>query len=143
MAVSALSRLNRIRRASSTPYFLTVPDVALDASPGTGVPVYDTYYGYQWVQVGGIELVFAGLAAFMACLVTLSVLLAMEIRPSRESSTDMYQTTYPSGNYALDFHDITTGSSGGICVAGTGYDYVTGVGTPIANHLANDLLPLP
>ena len=56
---------------------------------------------------------------------------------------DLYQTIYTSGNYALDFHDVTTGSSGGICVAGTHYDYVTGVGTPIANHLANDLVPLP
>ncbi len=56
---------------------------------------------------------------------------------------DLYQTIYPSGSYALDFHDITSGSSGGICVAGTGYDYVTGVGTPIADHLASDLRTLP
>jgi hypothetical protein len=63
--------------------------------------------------------------------------------PIQQFLPDLYQTIYPSGSYATDFHDITTGSSGGICVAGHGYDYVTGVGTPIANHLANDLIHLP
>ena len=55
---------------------------------------------------------------------------------------DLYQL-YGSGNYHNDFHDITTGSAGGVCVAGVGYDFVTGIGTPIANHLANDLVTLP
>ncbi len=55
----------------------------------------------------------------------------------------VYSPSIPSGNYVLDFHDVKTGSSDVICIAGTGYDYVTGVGTPIAYHLANDLVPLP
>ena len=121
--------------------FRTVPDVALDAAPGTGVPVYDSYDGLQWIQVGGTSLSSPVWAAFMA--VENSLRVAGHGSTIQQFLPDMYQTIYPSGNYALDFHDITMGSSGGICMAGTGYDYVTGVGTPIANHLANDLLPLP
>jgi subtilase family serine protease len=121
--------------------FRSVPDVALDAAPQTGVPVYDSYDGYDWVRVGGTSLSSPVWAAFMA--------IENSLRVSKGGSLitmplpDIYQSIYPSGNYALDFHDVTTGSSGGICIAGVGYDYVTGVGTPIAYHLANDLVPLP
>jgi subtilase family serine protease len=121
--------------------FRSIPDVALDASPSSGVPVYDSYDGYQWLEVGGTSLSSPVWAAFMAIENSLRV--AGGGTTIHQFLPDLYQTIYPSGNYALDFHDVTTGSSGGICVAGSGYDYVTGVGTPIANHLANDLVPLP
>jgi len=121
--------------------FRSIPDVALDASPASGVPVYDTYDGYNWVQVGGTSLSSPVWAAFMAIENSLRV--KGGGGTIQQFLPDLYQTIYTSGDYALDFHDITTGSSGGICVAGTGYDYVTGVGTPIANHLATDLIPLP
>ena len=39
---------------------------------------------------------------------------------------------------SADFHDITTGSNGTFS-AGPGYDYATGLGTPVANLLAPDL----
>ena len=118
--------------------FRTVPDVALDASPASGVPVYDSYDGDQWVQVGGTSLSSPVWAAFMAIENSLRGGAGVIQQPH----ADLYQI-YLSGNYAADFHDITTGSSGGVCVAGVGYDFVTGIGTPIANHLANDLVPLP
>jgi subtilase family serine protease len=121
--------------------FRSIPDVALDASPSSGVPVYDSYDGYQWLEVGGTSLSSPVWAAFMAIENSLRV--AGGGTTIHQFLPDLYQTIYPSGNYALDFHDVTTGGSGGICVAGSGYDYVTGVGTPIANHLANDLVPLP
>ncbi len=120
--------------------FRSIPDVALDAAPSTGVPIYDSYDGYQWIKIGGTSLSSPVWAAFMAIENSLRGGVGHTIQ---QFLPDLYQTVYPSGNYGLNFHDITTGSSGGICVAGTGYDYVTGVGTPIANHLANDLLPLP
>jgi hypothetical protein len=41
-----------------------------------------------------------------------------------------------------DFHDITSGSNGAYS-AHTGYDEVTGLGTPVANHLIPDLIGLP
>ena len=120
--------------------FRSIPDVALNANPSTGVPVYDTYDGYQWVKVGGTSLSSPVWAAFMAIENSLRGGVGHTMQ---QFLPNLYQTIYPSGNYALDFHDITAGSSGGVCVAGTGYDYVTGVGTPIANHLATDLIPLP
>ena len=55
---------------------------------------------------------------------------------------DLY-SIYKSGSYGADFHDITMGSSGGICKAGTGYDYVTGVGSPIGYMLAKFAAALP
>jgi hypothetical protein len=39
---------------------------------------------------------------------------------------------------AADFHDITSGSNGGcgtICNAGPGYDFVTGLGSPVGDVL--------
>jgi uncharacterized membrane protein len=43
-----------------------------------------------------------------------------------------------SGNYTEDFHDITQGSNGGY-TAVTGYDLVTGWGSPTGQHLIDDL----
>ena len=109
--------------------FRSIPDVALDASPASGVPVYDTYDGYNWVKVGGTSLSSPVWAAFMA--------IENSLRVKGGGSTiqqflpDLYQTIYTSPDYALDFHDITTGRSGGICVAGVGYDYVTGSAHPL------------
>jgi hypothetical protein len=40
--------------------------------------------------------------------------------------------------YATDFRDITSGSKG-TCSAGPGYDFVTGLGSPLANNLAPGL----
>lgn len=51
--------------------------------------------------------------------------------------------TSPAELYQLpttDFHDVTSGFNG--FYAGTGYDYVSGIGTPIANLLIPDLVNL-
>lgn len=116
--------------------FRTVPDISLDAS--TAVPIYDSYDGDQWTEVIGTSLSSPVWAAFMAIEDSLRGGAGVIQQPL----ADLYQV-YGSGNYGTAFHDITTGSSGGVCVAGAGYDFVTGIGTPIANHLANDLVPLP
>ena len=118
--------------------FRTVPDVSLDANPATGVPVYDSYDHLQWVKIGGTSVSSPVWAAFMA----IENSLRGGAGPIQHPLPDLYQI-YASGNYPLDIHDVTSGSSGGVCVAGVGYDYVTGIGTPIANHLANDLVALP
>ncbi len=106
----------------------TVPDVAMDADPNTGVYVLDSYSG-GWFQVGGTSLsspMFAGLVA-----------IADQGRALQgESSLDGATQTLPT-LYSLpesDFHDITTGGNG-TYNATPGYDLVTGRGTPIANLL--------
>ena len=114
-----------------------VPDVAMDADPNSGVPVYDSYdFGTStpWIQVGGTSLaapMFAGLIA-----------LANQGRALNKLGTlDGPTGTLPT-LYALPasaFHDITSGNNG--YAAGPGYDLVTGRGSPIANLLVNDLVP--
>jgi hypothetical protein len=106
----------------------TVPDVAMDADPNTGVYVLDSYSG-GWFQVGGTSLscpMWAGLVA-----------IADQGRALQgESSLDGATQTLPL-LYSLpesDFHDITTGGNG-TYNATPGYDLVTGRGTPIANLL--------
>ncbi len=112
----------------------TVPDVSYDADPSTGVPVYDSY-GYQggkgWFQVGGTS---AGAPQWAA----LSAIVNSQ-RSSPMSSISYGTNTLVYGaatgiNYPSDFRDIISGSNGGF-VAGTGYDLVTGVGSPLSNGL--------
>ena len=111
--------------------YRTVPDVAADADPSTGVGVVDSWdFGTAspWVQVGGTSLsapIWAGIIA-----------IANQGRATSGQAT-LTGTQTLSKLYTLpasDFHDITTGSNG--FSAGTGYDLVTGRGSPIVNLLA-------
>ncbi len=111
-----------------------VPDVSYDADPSTGVSVYDSF-GYQgssgWFQVGGTS---AGAPQWAA----LSAIVNGE-RSSPVSSTSHGTSTLVYGaatgtNYANNFRDIVSGNNGGFS-ATTGYDLVTGVGSPLSNNL--------
>lgn len=116
----------------------TTPDVAMDADPGTGVPVFDSYdfpsaSGASWIQLGGTSLsapLWAGIIS-----------LADQARSTAGlSSLDGATQTLPR-LYSLpasDFHDVTSGSNGTFS-AGPGYDEVTGLGTPVGNLLVPDL----
>ena len=114
-----------------------VPDIAMDADPNTGVPIYDTYdnsTSTPWTELGGTSLAAPMWAGVIAI--------------ANQGRVQYGLTTLdgPSGTlpklYALptsDFHDITTGNNG--YAAGVGYDLVTGRGTPIVNLLVNGLAP--
>jgi hypothetical protein len=116
-------------------------DVAYDASASTGVAVYDSipYNGVtnDWIEVGGTS---AGAPQWSALLAIADQGLAQNDRPALNSAsaqqvmTILYQNTD-------DFHDITTGASTGSphYSAGPGFDYVTGLGTPIANLVVSSL----
>jgi Domain of unknown function (DUF4082)/Fibronectin type III domain len=117
------------------------PDVAYDASPSTGYAVYDSYSyegtSYGWLTVGGTS---AGAPQWSALLAiadqgrTLSDQPALDSASPQQVMTTLYEN--PS-----DFHDITSGTSTGTphYSAGPGYDYVTGLGTPIANEVVDSL----
>jgi subtilase family serine protease len=100
-----------------------VPDVSYDADPATGVAVYDsTRYAGQagWFQVGGTS---AGAPQWAA----------IDALGGTVSATKLYADA-ASSNYSSYFRDITSGTNGGcgiICTARTGYDEVTGLGTPL------------
>jgi hypothetical protein len=118
----------------------TIPDVSFDASPSSGVPVYDSYNNgtaKPWWKVGGTSLAtpcWAGLVAIINQGRTLNGLGTLN------SSTNPTQTQ--TALYSIpssDFHDITSGSNGGFS-AGPGYDEVTGLGTPQAGLSTPDMV---
>ncbi len=117
------------------------PDVAFDADLNSGVAVCDSYSqgtDYPWIRVGGTSFSSPAWAAMMG--------ITDEIRanhglPSLDGPSGTLPTLYQIYNtpsrYAYDFHDVTAGSNG--YSAATGYDLVTGMGSPKANTLLLDL----
>lgn len=99
-----------------------VPDVSYNADPNSGVSVYDSisYQGQRgWFQVGGTS---AG-APQWAAIKSLGL---------SASNNKFYQdaaTDYPS--YFRDITSGTNGVCGFSCTAVSGYDYVTGLGSPL------------
>ncbi|HUO09550.1 MAG TPA: Ig-like domain repeat protein [Phycisphaerae bacterium] len=117
----------------------TEPDVSSDADPNTGVPIYDTYdFGSSapWFQVGGTSL-------SCPCWAGIISIVNQGRAISGGASLDGRANTLPR-LYSIassNFHDITSGSNG--FLAGTGYDLVTGRGSPIANTLVQSLAAVP
>jgi len=114
-----------------------VPDVAYNASPATGVPVYDSEAG-NWGQVGGTSASSPQWCAIVA--------IANSIRAGMGKGT--IGTNFLNVIYAnpTALHDITKGSNGRCgaeCQAGPGYDFVTGLGSPIALQVVDALAAAP
>lgn len=115
-----------------------VPDVAWDADPNSGVAVYDSY-GYSgqtgWFQVGGTSVGAPSWAAVAAIAdQDRNTLSPLDIASDLSSSP-----TYTAYNTSTSsFTDVTTGTNGSCgkdCTAGSGYDLITGVGTPVGTAL--------
>jgi subtilase family serine protease len=101
-----------------------VPDVSYDADPNSGVAVYDStpYSGQSgWWQVGGTS---AG-APQWAAIQSLGL---------SASNNNLYQAA-KSSSYSSYFRDIASGSNG-VYTATTGYDCVTGLGSPLTTNYA-------
>jgi hypothetical protein len=117
------------------------PDVAYDASPSTGFAVYDSVpYGgntYDWLEVGGTS---AGAPQWSALLAIADQGRALSGQPAIDTTSPQQVMSILYDNPA-DFHDITSGTSVGNpnYSAGPGYDYVTGLGSPIANLIVGSL----
>jgi subtilase family serine protease len=109
----------------------TSPDVAYVADPATGVSVYDSNNG-GWLTVGGTS---AG-APQWAALIAIADQGRLQAGQPSLSSTDTLAAIYamPAGN----FHDITSGNNG--YAATSGYDLVTGRGSPRAQLVVNYLV---
>ncbi|MGC9948633.1 MAG: S53 family peptidase [Bryobacteraceae bacterium] len=114
-----------------------VPDVAYNASPATGVPVYDSEAG-NWAQVGGTSASSPQWCAIVA--------IANSIRAGMGKGTigtDFLNVVYAN---PTAFHDITKGANGKCgteCEAGPGYDFVTGLGSPMAPQVVDALVAAP
>ena len=105
------------------------PDVSFDADPASGVLVYDA----GWYNVGGTSLSAACWAGLIAITNQLHVANGQSV--FNTSSNQTQTQTYLYALAANDYHDVTSGSNGGFS-CGTGYDEVTGIGTPLANKVA-------
>ena len=111
-----------------------VPDVSFEADPNTGVQQYDTSAG-GWFEDGGTSLSAPCWAAIIAIANQGRVL---------QGHTTLNGATDPAlpaiyGLPTSDFNDITSGTNG-VYSCTSGYDLVTGRGTPIANKLIPDLV---
>ncbi len=102
-----------------------IPDVAFDANPNTGVSVYDStaYQGQSgWFTLGGTSVGAPNWAGILAAG-------AAAGQTALQGDSAIY-----SGGYTTHLRDITSGTNGSCgtdCTAGTGYDLVTGLGSPV------------
>lgn len=117
----------------------TTPDVAYDAYPSSGVPVYDTFDNPStapWRQWGGTSI---GAPQWAALIAIADQGRALAGKGALEGATQTLPLLYsmPSTNY----HDITSGTSKGTpnYTAGPGFDLVTGRGSPYADRVVNHL----
>jgi len=108
--------------------FRNVPDVAMNANPSTGYPIYLTG---RWYVYGGTSCAAPIWAAFMG--------IVNQYRSANNFSTigfanpKLYAVGM-SANYNSAFHDITVGTNG-YYHAVTGYDLATGWGSMIGQEL--------
>jgi subtilase family serine protease len=114
----------------------TNPDVAYNANPNTGYAVFDTvsYSGQTgWFEVGGTSAGAPQVSALVA-IANQGRTLAGKTALSGVSQTlpALYNMS------SSDFHDITSGNNGS--GAKSGYDLVTGRGSPIANSVVAALV---
>ena len=130
------------------------PDVSFNADPGVGYPVYCTVTAggcsgsSPWVGVGGTSAA-APMWAAMTALINEKSLAGGGFNLGFLNPL-LYSIDKNSGSthYASDFHDVTTGSNyltgdgNNEYPAGTDYDMATGLGSPNAPTLANDLITL-
>lgn len=116
------------------------PDVAYDADPNTGFPVYDSFNNgtaAPWSQFGGTS---AGAPQWAALSAIVNQGRALAGRPALDGRSQLLPALYALA--AADFHDVATGSSTGSpsFAATAGYDLVTGRGSPVANLVVADLV---
>ncbi len=100
------------------------PDVSFDADPNSGVDVYDSTAceGYAgWLVFGGTSVAAPSLSGIFNS--------ASHFYGANELPT-IYSIYATPSSYAVDYRDITSGKAGSFS-AGTGWDFVTGVGSPL------------
>ena len=103
-----------------------IPDVSFDANPNTGVSVFDSTRDQGqagWFTLGGTSVGAPNWAGILAA--------------GRAAGSTALQgdSAIYSGGYKTNLRDITSGTNGSCgtdCTAGTGYDLVTGLGSPVS-----------
>ena len=117
----------------------TSPDVSYDADPYTGFAVYDSLpdQGFSgWQVVGGTS---AGAPQWAALIAIANQVRANAGKGTLDGASNtlpaLYSLYSPAGttsyaSYVADFNDVVGGRSSRFLAAHSGYDGVTGLGTP-------------
>jgi subtilase family serine protease len=131
----------------------SVADVSYDANPSTGFAVYDSLPDQGesgWQDVGGTSAGTPQWAALIAIADQGRVVTGLGTLSGASQTLPLLYALY-SSSYASSFNDITSGGSGGYrfrwggggnsgSSASTGYDTLTGLGTPKAAAVVNALV---
>jgi hypothetical protein len=118
------------------------PDVAYDADPSTGFYIYDSVPSNGqsgWEEAGGTSAGAPQWAALIA--IADQARAAQAVPPGPLSTAGTLSALYgaaSTSSYGTNFRDILSGNNG--YSAKTGYDLVTGLGSPKANALVGTLL---
>ncbi|MGW4806954.1 protease pro-enzyme activation domain-containing protein [Kitasatospora sp. NPDC004272] len=115
----------------------TVPDVASNADPNSGFAIYTQGSSSPGWQVYGGTSAAAPLWSGFAALYNQKALAAAK-PVLGEANPKIYAVTN-SASYGSAFHDVTSGANQDFGTR-TGYDQVTGWGSPVADGLAAALL---
>ncbi|MET9176916.1 protease pro-enzyme activation domain-containing protein [Kitasatospora aureofaciens] len=111
----------------------TVPDVASNADPQSGFAIYS---GGAWAVYGGTSAaapLWAGYAA------QFNQKAKAAGQPALGEASPRLYAVANSSSYGSAFHDVTTGANQDFSTK-TGYDQVTGWGSPVADALTTALL---
>jgi subtilase family serine protease len=115
----------------------TTPDVSYNADPNTGFAVYDStaYQGYSgWEIIGGTS---AGAPQWAGLIAIANQGRSLAGKSSLNGVTQTLPTLYSMRT--TGFHDITSGWSSYWVSAYSGYDLVSGLGTPRAATIVQGL----
>jgi subtilase family serine protease len=114
------------------------PDVAYDADPYSGFAVYDSYGGYNWNYIfGGTS---AGAPQWSALIAIANQGRGTPLDGYTQTIPDIYAMLSGGSGTSDPLFDVTSGSNG-VGTAGTGYDLVTGRGTPrLSNNVYSYLI---
>lgn len=109
-----------------------IPDVSAIGDPDKGVPVYDSFqtYGAPWFLTGGTSLATPVWSAILAVVDQLRAKVGK--KPLAGGDFSAQNAIYGLSSGLFDVTVGTNGDCGAICTAGTGYDFVTGRGSPRA-----------
>ncbi|MGF1431715.1 protease pro-enzyme activation domain-containing protein [Kitasatospora sp. LaBMicrA B282] len=115
----------------------TVPDVSSNADPNSGFAIYTQgTSGPGWQVYGGTSAAAPLWSGFTALFNQKAKSAA---KPNLGQANPALYQVANSAAYGSTFHDVTTGANQDF-TAGTGYDQVTGWGSPVADALTNALL---
>lgn len=122
-----------------------VPDVSWIADPNTGFAVYDStaYQGRSgWQVVGGTSAGAPQWAGLVALTDQGRLAAGKSYLSTNSLTSSLLYTAAGSSTYSSNYYDITSGSNGTTSVAKTttGYDYVTGLGSPQGGNLVPFLI---